>query len=224
MKVVSTERPNPLDPPKQETQNAERLHGLVRLSDERGISQNVLAAAGITRTTEGDRADWWTIPYPHRLGTWKLRYRNPHPGGRPKYLDDPGATTHLYNPGLLGPGEDEVWFCEGEFDTLAAIDQGYKAIGIHGAGNVPEEGKESQHFKKAWTVLFEDTLCIVAFDNDDAGRHAGRKLARGLDGVVFDRWHRDYNDLNEWHKADPEGLAEAMAAFSQGARKVRGMA
>ena len=139
-------------------------------------------------------------------------------------MDVPGATTHLYNPGLIGPGEDEVWFCEGEFDTLTAIDQGFKAIGIHGVGNVPDGEEGSKHWHKAWNVLFEDTLCIIAFDNDDAGRHAGRKLARALEGVVFDRWHRDYSDLNEWHKADPEGLGVAMAAFSLESRKVRGMA
>ena len=221
MKVVATEEKH--EP--REPEEADRRHDtLVLLSEERGIDPNVLAAAGINRQADGEHDGWWTIPYPNRLGTWKQRYRNPHAGGRPKYLDDPGAETHLYNPGLLGPGEDEVWFCEGEFDTLAAIDQGYKAIGIHGVGNVPEEGQESKHFKKAWTVLFEDTLCVVAFDNDDAGRHAGRKLARGLEGVVFDKWHRDYNDLNEWHKADPDGLGEAMAAFSLEARKIRGMA
>jgi hypothetical protein len=223
MKVVSSERPNPLDQPAPT--HAPTDPDLLReLSRERGISTSVLVAARIDRESDGDHAGWWRIPYPHRTGEWKRRYRNPQADGRPKYLDDPGADTHLYNPKLLGPGEDEVWFCEGEFDTLAAIDQGYNAIGIHGTGNVPEEGKESKHFKRSWTVLFEDTLCIIAFDNDDSGRHAGRKLARGLEGDVFDKWHRDYNDLNEWHKADPAGLGVAMAAYSVEVRKMRGMA
>ena len=198
---------------------------LASLAQDRGISSEVLAAADITLDT-GDHVGWWRLPYPHRGGTWKHRYRNPEPGGRPKYLDDPGAGTHLYNPALIGPGEQEVWFCEGEFDTLALLDQGLVAVGIHGASNVPDEKdgqvEYNERFHKAWYYLFEDTLCITAFDNDDSGRRAGRLLAKALDGEVFDEWHRDYSDMNEWHKADPTGLGVTLQNFRAKVRTSRG--
>lgn len=207
--------------------------GLRGLAEQRGISEDILRAAGIRRHVGGRHDGWWGIPYPHRTGTWKLRYRNPHPTGQPRYLDDQGATFHLYNPLRLGPGEDEVWFAEGEFDTLALIDAGVKAIGIHGVSNVKtsvELEKDSDdteepegRFKRSWQLLFQDTLCITIFDNDEAGIPAGRQLARGLDGVAFDGWEDGYGDVNDWHRDDPEGLADAINRFRYGIYRSRGM-
>jgi DNA primase len=162
------------------------------------------------------------------MGVWKYRYRNPDSSaGGPKYADSPGADFHLYNPLRLGPGEEEVWFTEGEFDCLALIDQGLKAIGIHGASNVgaeeKDEDKPTGKFKTEWRLLFEDTLCIVMFDNDEAGLPAGRRLARGLDGVAFDDWDPRFSDVNEWHAADREGLAAALGGFRARIRRSRGL-
>ena len=193
----------------------------------RGISRHVLEQAGIRRENDGR----YSIPYPHRSGYWKTRYYCPD--ARPKYLDDPGATFHLYNPLRLGPGEEEVWFAEGEFDTLALIDQGLAAIGIHGVGNVKKERAEEEKdsddddgnkrgFRRSWQLLFADTLCIVMFDNDEKGRPAGRQLARGLEGEVFDGWG-DYKDANAWHKSDPAGLGAAINRFRLGAYRSRGL-
>jgi len=193
----------------------------------RGISRNVLEQAGIRKENDGR----YSIPYPHRSGQWKTRHYDPN--SQPKYRDDPGAVFHLYNPLKLGPGEEEVWFAEGEFDTLALIDQGLAAIGIHGVGNVKkdraEEEKDSEEeddgkrgFRRTWQLLFADTLCIVMFDNDDKGRPAGRRLARGLEGEVFDGWG-DYKDANEWHRADATGLGAAIDRFRAGAYRSKGM-
>lgn len=118
-----------------------------------------------------------------------------------------------------------VWFAEGEFDTLALIDQGYKAIGIHGVSNVPdnEDGSQERGFRREWTLLFEDTLCIVMFDNDDAGLKAGRRLARAVNGEAFDEWDNKYSDVNDWHKSDPVGLGLALAGYVDRVRRSRGM-
>jgi hypothetical protein len=222
MKVTHSEQEN--IPPEQPATNTDD-GSLDRLGRERGIGTSVLSAAGIDVDT-GDHNGWWRIPYPHRGGTWKYRYRNPDNEGRPKYLDDPGAAPHLYNPALIGPGEEEVWFCEGEFDTLALLDQGLTAVGIHGTSNVPDEKdgetEYSGRFPKAWSYLFDDTLCLIAFDNDDSGNRAGRKLARALEGEVFDQWNRDYTDINEWHKADPQGLKITLQNFRAKVRTSRG--
>ena len=199
------------------------------LAEQRGLKTDTLRAAGISIAHGNSHDGWWQIPYPHRTGTWKHRYRNPHEGGRPKYLDDPGADPHLYNPGLIGAGEEEVWFAEGEFDTLVLIEHGYRAVGIHGAGNVPAEDTGTgeityrENYKEAWNMLFEETLSLVAFDNDDTGRRNGRILARALEGIVFDKWTGDYNDLNEWHIADPDGLAVSLKIFRDESRIAKGM-
>ena len=224
MKVTHSEQENI---PPEGTEARPDNGTLDRLGRDRGIGTHVLTAAGIG-LDDSNHDGWWRIPYPHRGGTWKNRYRNPDPRGRPKYLDDPGAAPHLYNPALIGPGEEEVWFCEGEFDTLALLDQGLTAVGIHGASNVPDEKdgevEYNDRFHKSWTYLFDDTLCITAFDNDDSGRRAGRKLARALEGEVFDQWHQDYTDMNEWHKADPDGLKITLQNFRSKVRDSRGYA
>jgi len=138
----------------------------------------------------------------------------------------------LYNPQRLGPGEEEVWFAEGEFDTLALIDQGLSAIGIHGVSNVKtkaEVDKDSDvepsaaGFRRSWQLLFSDTLCIVMFDNDEAGRPAGRHLARGLGGVAFDEWDDAHNDINDWHRDDRTGLGDTLGRFRYRVRRSVGM-
>lgn len=197
---------------------------LATLAEQRGLSEKTLEAAGIYLVEDGPYRDWWAIPYPHRNGIWKTRYRNPDPHGRPKYKDEPGADFHLYNPLKLGAGEEEVWFTEGEFDTLCLIGLGYPAIGIHGVDNVAQDGQERKRgFREEWKYLFEDTLCITMFDNDEAGLTAGRRLAAFLDGVVFDDWDTQYSDVNEWFADDREGLALAVSSFRDRVRRSRGM-
>ena len=199
----------------------------------RGISHKVLDDAGIRTQIGGSYDGWYALPYPHRSGIWKTRYYQPDTGHGREYRDDPGAAFHLYNPLKLGSGEEEVWFAEGEFDTLALIDQGLNAIGIHGVGNVKkskaEEDKDSDEteeevgFRRTWQLLFADTLCIVMFDNDDKGRPAGRRLARGLEGEVFDGWVDNFKDANEWHRSDPAGLGAAIDRFRRGVYRSRGL-
>lgn len=189
-----------------------KMSDLSTLADQRGLKTETLTDANIHWD---DNKEAWAIPYPHRTGTWKTRWRNTHP--YPKYEDAHGAAFHLYNPQKLGPGEEEIWFAEGEFDTLCLIEQGYNAIGIHGVSNVPSEERWSDEnptgFKREWKLLFEDSRVIVMFDNDDPGRKAGRRLARALGGEAFDAWDDEYVDINEWHRADPEGLGVAIDRF-----------
>lgn len=182
----------------------------------RGIDPEILHSAGIRYSIDGDRRGWILLPYRNRTGDWKTRFRNPDPNGRPKYLDSRGADPHLYNPGLLGPGEDEVWFCEGEFDTLCLIEHGYKAIGVHGVEFVPGEGESETRrgWHMSWKLLFEGTRCIVMFDNDEAGIRGGRRLANVLGGEVFDEWDPRFTDVNDWHVGDRSGLAVVLGDFS----------
>lgn len=196
---------------------------LATLATERGLKESTLRKAGIKLHQEHPYQGWWEIPYPHRNGIWKRRYRNPTPGARPKYKDEPGAQFHLYNPLLLGPNEEEVWFAEGEFDTLCLVEAGVPAIGIHGVSNVGDESREGR-FRNEWRLLFEDTLCVVAFDRDEAAREPQRLLASALKGEVFDDWDIDYNDLNEWYRGDADGFRARVAGYRDRTRRLYGLA
>ena len=192
------------------------LETLEELADARGLDVETLTWAGVECVTGGRYDGWFAIPYVNATGTGKVRYSIPEPGERPKLLDEPGATFHLYNPGRLGPGTPEVWFAEGEFDTLTLAELGLDTIGIHGTENVEADEAEDREVdpkKEAWSILFEGSFVVVAFDNDDSGVRAARRLARGLGGTVFDEWNDDYNDLNDWYIADAEGLDRAISRF-----------
>ena len=185
-------------------------HTIDTLAEQRGLEPATLKLAKIELMDDGPYAGWWGIPYPHKQGVWKYRYRNPSPSGKPKYKDEPGAQFHLYNPLLLGPNEPEVWFAEGEFDTLALIEIGVPAVGIHGVSNAePGQGR----FKAEWCLLFEDTKCVVAFDNDQAAVEPARRLAAGLNGEVFDEWPVGVGDWNEWLCADREGMVDIVGGY-----------
>ena len=192
------------------------LTTLQELADARGLKVETLEWAGIQLVRSGRYEGWFAVPYPNATDTWKVRYSNPQRGERPKMLDEPEATFHLYNPGRLGPGTPEVWFAEGEFDTLTLAELGLDTIGIHGVANVEDtedEDREVDPRQEAWAILFEGSRVVVAFDNDDDGIRAGRRLARGLGGIVFDQWDDNWNDLNDWYAGDPDGLDRAIDSF-----------
>ena len=193
------------------------------LAARRGLKLSTLEAAGIERVDGGWLDGWYSIPYPNATGVWKVRYSNPTPGEYPKMRDDPGAKFHIYNPLGLGPGEPEVWFAEGEFDTLCLVEIGLPALGIHGVQNIPdsnadvdaggvEGASKSSRFEPAWKHLFLGSRVIVMLDNDDEGWKAGRKLAELLRGEVFDRWD-DYGDINDWYRGDKRGIRDAIERY-----------
>lgn len=201
------------------------------LANRRGLNVETLTTAGIERVDGGWLDGWYSIPYPNATGIWKVRFSNPVPGEYPKMRDDPGAKFHIYNPLGLGPGEPEVWFAEGEFDTLCLVEAGLPAMGIHGVQNVPDpvEGDDevagesrSSRFEPAWKHLFLGSRVVVMLDNDEAGWKAGRRLAQLLGGETFDRWDEGstnggpYNDINDWWLGDRRGMKQAISEFRWG--------
>ena len=94
----------------------------------RGFTAEELSKYGVR--VEGDTVE---IPILGRGGTWYSRVHRPD--GCPKYEGPKGMASHLFNPLGLGPGTDEVWIAEGEFDTLSLVVVGIPALGVLGAGN-----------------------------------------------------------------------------------------
>jgi hypothetical protein len=196
------------------------------LAKRRGLKRETLEDAGIERIEGGWLDGWYAVPYYNATGTWKWRYSNPVPGDYPKMRDDLGARFHIYNPLRLGPGEPEVWFAEGEYDTLCLVEAGLPALGIHGAQNVPDtdgegsdEAPRSSRFDPDWSWLFMGSRVVVMFDNDDEGWKAGRKLAHLLEGEVFDNWDDGstsggpYRDINDWWLGDKRGMKNAISRY-----------
>lgn len=146
------------------------------------------------------------FPYPNLTGVWYERRRAWVGDSRAnKYLSPKGTSPHLYNPLHLGPNAGQVWFCEGEFDTLTLIENGIPALGVAG----------TNAFNRKWVHLYEDSTVVVAYDGDPAGIEAAGKLVE----VFRDRRTRAFSlptpdgyDLNELHQ---EGaLTETIKAFA----------
>ena len=195
----------------------ERVSELTELAEWRGISIQTLLAAQVHVTEDG----WWGIPYLHMTGSWYTRKRYPGtpPAGVPKFLSPKKAQPHLYNPLRLGPNVDEVWFCEGEFDTLSLVDAGVPAIGYPGVETIVEYGDDSGEerkvrFKDSWRLLFSECTVVAAGDMDDAGKRAIRGILRAFSPNSYHfQVNTKFGDINDWWREDAAGLAGAIDEF-----------
>ena len=178
----------------------------------RGFDPDFLASFGVHLAGQDeDKTGWVAIPYPHLSGVWHVRYRNVGTEG-PKYFAPAGSSTHLYNPLHLGPNADEVWFAEGEFDTLALIAAGQPAIGIPGARVAKKV------FASEWRLLFDSAQVVVGFDPDEAGEAASVRLAQAFAprSTVFNRYPDGVGDWNDWWRTDPDGMIASLERFREG--------
>ena len=120
---------------------------------------------------------------------------------------------------------------------MCLIESGVPAIGIHGVSNISYtddellaaaagEGmpRQERGFRNDWLLLFEDTLCVVAFDQDEAAVEPQRRLAAALKGEQFDDWDTRYTDFNDWYRGDPEGFRARIAGYRDRTRRLYGLA
>ncbi len=175
----------------------------------------------VSKSAKGEKGQYFT---PRYVIDMCVKMLNPQPGEYPKLRDDPGASFHLYNPLGLGPGEPEVWFAEGEFDTLCLVEAGLPALGIHGIQNIPDNDDDSDDEAPAdssrasrlnpnWRYLFTGSRVVVMLDNEEKSWAAGRKLANLLEGEVFDRWDDAYGDINEWWIGNRVGMLKTLTRY-----------
>ena len=182
---------------------------LVNFCIERGLVLEIAAKAGLHYPQEGEYAGMLAIPYQKRHGgVWTTRYKTGH--DKPKYLSEAGAPFHLYNPQHLGPPDDQIWFCEGELDTLILWQYGVPAVGLGGSTMY-------QHpmFAQAFSLLFNRAEIIVATDNDSAGDAAYNDLCN-VYGQQTKRLliPEGISDVNDWHLEDSKGLEKAIARIN----------
>jgi len=177
---------------------------------ERGLKWHIVEAASLHYMRDGgDYNNMLAIPYVKRNGgVWTTRYKTGH--DKPKYLSEPGASFHLYNPQHLGPPDDQIWFCEGELDTLILWQYGVPAVGMPGSTMY-------QHpmFAQAFSLLFNRAEIIVATDNDSAGDSAYNDLCN-VYGQQTKRLliPEGISDINDFHLEDTKGLANGIKKFT----------
>lgn len=103
------------------------------------------------------------------------RYNPRPPDGKRKIWQVAGMVSKALYPIVslahAREGSHRIVICEGEWDTLRTIQEGYAAITRTGAADV---------WLNSWSPLFEDLECYVAHDCDDKGEIANRKVARSV--------------------------------------------
>lgn len=115
-------------------------------------------------------------------------------GSTPKYLHIPGPISYLFNEEALSA--NELIIAEGVPDCIMAIQAGFQAVGIYGAGGIKEE--DVSKFSRCEKVY-------VCLDPDRAGETGALKIA-GLLGtrarIVQLPESYDLNDYLNTHSAE----------------------
>jgi len=99
------------------------------------------------------------IPYVTRAGIVSMRFRR-LAGDGPKYLSEPGEESRLFHPEGFFRHERFICLCEGELDTITAVQAGLPAVGVPGANSW------AKFFYRAFDGY--DAVFILA-DQDDKG-------------------------------------------------------
>ena len=87
----------------------------------------------------------------------------------------------------VNPSEKLI-VCEGEFDTMIMEQEGFKAVGIPGVTNIPEDQIN----------LLNDYEVYAAFDNDEPGINAMQKLVKLINKpikIIKLKHHKDLTEL-----------------------------
>lgn len=155
------------------------------LTAERGLTMETIKrfrlgiaqGPGVSPNHESKRG-WLSIPYISPTGVLSMRFRRPPESDhQAKYWSPAGSKSRVFNTNaLLNPGH-WIAICEGEFDTMAAVQCGIPAIGFPGV--------------KSWQPYCRNMLSgfsriIVLADNDDKdgqGAKFGEMIAEQLEDV-----------------------------------------
>lgn len=214
-KMLTISLPSP-SMKKSLARSVEHYRKQLEVSEEGRLAISYLKARGITKETADSFLlgvvvdplpesghDFQTgrlaIPYLTQTGIVQVRFRaipydgipgNPEPS--PKMKSEAGAGSTIYNSRAL-LGSTTIYVCEGEFDTMSAVQAGLPAVGIPGAN--------------AWQSVYARALkwrnVVILADNDDHGE--GMKFAekvqadtRGARIVLMDKGHDVNSFMTEY--------------------------
>jgi len=134
------------------------------------------------------------IPYLTPSGVSGIRFRTID-GSEPKYDQESGVGTPLYNVRDLHRSEPWIAVCEGELDTVVMSGLvGVPAVGIPGV---------SHWGKSVWDRLLQDyEQVFICVDPDEAGGKIVPDIARRVENPVVIDLPGDVNDTYLSHGAD----------------------
>lgn len=142
------------------------------LTEKRGLSLETVKQFKLGLETDGTGAKWLTIPHYNDGRLVNIKSRSLPPAEK-SFKRVKGCRSVLYNADAISQNHDEIFLCEGEFDTLTLIDRGI----LNAVGTTAGAGA----FLPEWRVQFEAVKKIyLCYDADAAGRAGARKVANAL--------------------------------------------
>jgi DNA primase len=140
------------------------------------------------------------IPYVTRAGIVSIRFRRLGDGDGPKYLSEPGEETRLYHPEAFFRHERFICLCEGEIDTMTAVQAGLPAVGVPGANGW------SKFFYRAFEG-YDAVFILTDMDDKGAGLGFAEKVAGQIKSArIIPMQHEgvghDVNSLVNTHGAE----------------------
>lgn len=166
--------------------------GLVRHMVDKGFTMKELKQSGLVRD-DGQEFYRDKIIIPYLSSGHAVQLRGKQIGG--KYIGTANQDTRIYGLDSV-KDSDEILVCEGEFDSLAARQLGFTAVGIPGA----------KGFKEEWLSWFEGFRRVyIVFDNEQS--EVGEEGAEKVKQIIGKRArivtlprpdHVKKVDLNDW--------------------------
>jgi twinkle protein len=192
----------------------------------RGISADLAEKFGLT-TVIKDGVAWLSVPYVENARIINHKYRMT---GEKRHQMDPGAPMTLWNHDcLLEESDKPVVICEGEWDAMVALAQGWRAVSVPNGAPADETDDvvNARRYEFLWRsrdALNRGRSFILATDDDEPGRALRADLVAllGADRCSFVAYPFPSKDLNE---VLVEHGAEAVSAALNNARPypVRGL-
>lgn len=149
---------------------------LEELISRRGVEEEIIEAYDIG--WDGSQSAY-TIPIRDEAGQIVnvRRYQFDPPGDRRKIwsVNGMGSPARLYPIDILLDDPDEIVVCEGEWDALLTIQNGYMAV---------TRTASAASWNSAWGPLFKDRVVYLVHDMDAAGQTANKKVERLLRPVA----------------------------------------
>jgi DNA primase len=185
---------------------------------ERGIGPKTAERMRLGYVDPATAPDGWdrhegriSIPYLNAKGevVWIKFRATPetkpdYKGEIPKYSQEAGGGTPLFNTiALSAPGELIV-LCEGEFDVITLTALGIPAVGIPGANNWKD------HF---YRCLQGWDRVVIFFDEDKPGRELVKVIKKRMPDIIPLAAPGGHHDINEAYLA---GLGGTIIALARG--------
>lgn len=169
--------------------------------DQRGNLSGAAEAMGLSSTQR--HGHWWlSIPY---MLDGKLVNRKYRRTGEKQHEMDKGGKLCLWNADVLSSAPRELIITEGEFDALAAMACGFRAVvsvpngtSASGKGN-PLTGDAYRYLYESEDALKKIETVVLATDGDGPGRMLAQDLTAilGVERCKFVTYPEDCKDLNE---------------------------